>query len=767
MTTPTMTSERAKERVRAPDWAPLRALLEIAIVVVCVGIAIAPILPVFASDAPLYAIIFGVVTGSLPVLVGGFLRWPAGLTILAGTGIYTFIGALVVFPKELSLGFLPSPTALAGILTGVVTGWKDPLTLELPLGAGDGNLLLPFMVTFLSSALVTGLVVWRRNWLSTIGTVGVVFTVLAVAILWGPPAAGLSATLGFLLAIVLTLWASWRMGTWRPKRWPALLGIFLISAVGASILVPLVPANDTRFVLRSVVIPPFDPSSQLSPLSKYRSFVKDFADVDLLTMTGLPQNATVRLATMDEFDGVVWNVSNSGGENSSAAFRRISDSVSLTPQELTGQFYQIDAVVGELAGVWLPTVGNLQTMLFDTTTSSNVDFRFNDQTKAGVVVGGLKQGMRYRLTGTVANEPSDVALGQLEPGGADLGASQNVPPAVRDLGLQITKDATTPALVARELETYLSERGYFSHGEQAGGTPSLSGHGADRVTELLSGELMVGDAEQYASAMALMAREQGLPARVVMGFIPEDQRPEDSVTFTGADMTAWVEINFDQFGWVSYFPTPDSSRTPQDVDKPNEVDPQPQTNQRPPDPQPPVKEPAPDTEETNVKTEQEDPEVSSRWSLVLKVVAGTGGLLFILAVWPALIIFAKWRRRKNRKKGSEADQIIGGWKELLDSSYDLGLRPQDHLTRRQTAELIAPKDPLTLTLAELADYAVFSQEHLEPGVGVRFWDATEEAVRALGDLRTKRARLRARLSRASLRRNRAQSKQQKVSASSL
>lgn len=766
MTAQTITPRGVKGQARTPDWAPLRALLEIAIVVVCVGIALGPILPVFASDAPLYAVLIGVVTGSLPVLVGGFLRWPAGFTILAGVGIYAFIGALVVFPKNLSLGFLPSVGALGGILTGVVTGWKDPLTLEIPLGTADGNLQLPFMVAFLGAALVTGLVVWRRNWSSTVGAVAVVFAVLAVAILWGPPVGGLTAVLGILLAMVLSVWAAWRMGTWRPKRLPALLGILVISAVGASTLVPLIAANENRFVLRSVVIPPFDPSSQLSPLSKYRSFVKDFADTDLLTMTGLPQNATVRLATMDQFDGVVWNVSNSGGENGSAAFRRISDSVSLTAQEQTGQPYQIDAVVGEMTGVWLPTVGNLQTILFDTTTSQSIDFRFNDQTKAGVVVGGLNEAMRYRIAGTVPNDPSDVALGLLEPGAPGLGTSQNVPPVVRERGLQVTKDATTAALVARELETYLSQRGYFSHGEQAGGAPSLSGHGADRITGLLSGDYMVGDAEQYASAMALMAREQGLPARVVMGFIPEDHQPTDAVTFTGADMTAWVEINFDQVGWVSYFPTPDSSRTPQDVDKPHDVDPQPQTNQPPPDPQPPVQEPAPDTEETNVKTEQDDPELVSHWNLILKIAAGTGGLMFLVALWPALIIFAKWRRRKKRQQGTEADQIVGGWKELLDSSYDLGLRPQNHLTRRQVAEVIAPQDPLTLTLAELADYAVFSQEDLEPGVGVRFWDAAQEAMQALGNQGSAKARLRAKLSRASLRRNRAQSKRSKVSAGS-
>lgn len=57
---------------------------------------------------------------------------------------------------------------------------------------------------------------------------------------------------------------------------------------------------------------------------------------------------------------------------------------------------------------------------------------------------------------------------------------------------------------------------------------------------------MVGDAEQYASAMALFARQQGFASRVVMGFAPtEDERAQgDSLTFTGSDMDAWVEVYF-------------------------------------------------------------------------------------------------------------------------------------------------------------------------------------------------------------------------------
>ena len=72
---------------------------------------------------------------------------------------------------------------------------------------------------------------------------------------------------------------------------------------------------------------------------------------------------------------------------------------------------------------------------------------------------------------------------------------------------------------------------------------------------------MVGDSEQYASAMALMARSLGLPSRVVLGFVPKDgdgdptesrtERTADgqtTVTFTGNDICAWVEILLEDYG---------------------------------------------------------------------------------------------------------------------------------------------------------------------------------------------------------------------------
>ena len=80
----------------------------------------------------------------------------------------------------------------------------------------------------------------------------------------------------------------------------------------------------------------------------------------------------------------------------------------------------------------------------------------------------------------------------------------------------------------RAIEQALKTQGFLSHGLASDGIPSRAGHGADRINELFTRSQMVGDEEQYAAAMALMARSLNYPARVVMGFAPDV--PEDAGT---------------------------------------------------------------------------------------------------------------------------------------------------------------------------------------------------------------------------------------------
>jgi transglutaminase-like putative cysteine protease len=80
--------------------------------------------------------------------------------------------------------------------------------------------------------------------------------------------------------------------------------------------------------------------------------------------------------------------------------------------------------------------------------------------------------------------------------------------------------------------------------------------GRDAVDYFLF-EQQAGYCAHFATAMAVMARHTGLPARVAAGYLPGYID-----TLTGAhivrvgDAHAWVEIYFQEHGWVAFDPTP-------------------------------------------------------------------------------------------------------------------------------------------------------------------------------------------------------------------
>ena len=70
-------------------------------------------------------------------------------------------------------------------------------------------------------------------------------------------------------------------------------------------------------------------------------------------------------------------------------------------------------------------------------------------------------------------------------------------------------------------------------------------------------ESHVGYCQHFAGAMALMLRMGGVPARVATGFSPggySDRKGAWIVRDT--DAHAWVEVWFDEYGWITIDPTP-------------------------------------------------------------------------------------------------------------------------------------------------------------------------------------------------------------------
>jgi hypothetical protein len=112
----------------------------------------------------------------------------------------------------------------------------------------------------------------------------------------------------------------------------------------------------------------------------------------------------------------------------------------------------------------------------------------------------------------------------------------------------IVAGATTPYEKALALHAHFSPLNGFRYSLR-----TKQGTTGNDLLDFL--ENKEGYCEQYASALAYLARVAGLPARVAIGFTRGDRR--DGYWSVGSrDAHAWTEIYFVGVGWVPFDPTP-------------------------------------------------------------------------------------------------------------------------------------------------------------------------------------------------------------------
>ncbi len=148
---------------------------------------------------------------------------------------------------------------------------------------------------------------------------------------------------------------------------------------------------------------------------------------------------------------------------------------------------------------------------------------------------------RVVLNGEVPGRDRDPAL--------DL---TGVTPRISTLAAEVM-DQGKPAEKARRLEMYLTEN--YSY------TLNFSGRSVDNPIEDFLFRYKTGQCEYFASSMVLMLRSQGIPARLVTGFLGGDYNPfEGYYIVRGNNAHAWVEAYLGTDGWRIFDPTPPAGR---------------------------------------------------------------------------------------------------------------------------------------------------------------------------------------------------------------
>ncbi|GAA3201566.1 transglutaminase-like domain-containing protein [Microbacterium terregens] len=755
---------RARTRAAAADARRVlpgrRWGLDLAAVALLLAVPIIGFWPTFENAGYLIAAVGGTALGLLLAALGTRLRW--GLLLLAGTTVlaYFVFGAALALPHTAFAGVIPTLETLRQLAVGTVTSWKQLLTTVAPVSASDGHLLVPFLLSLIAAVLTASLALRARSAAWAL-VPAAAFLAVQIAIGTSQPAA--PVVQGIVFAVVAIAWLAVRQA-WAPSgavvalgeegsassgattRRVLAAGLIVAVAVTAGIMTSAVTAPASpRYVLRDIVIPPFDIREYPSPLQAFRGYVRDAAEEPLFTVSGLPKDARVRVATMDAYNGMVYNVSDEGA-GSSSAFTPVRSNMSADAE---GTPVTLRVEIDEYDGVWLPDAGAVTSIAFDGDRADDLRraSHYNESTGTAVVTSKLRSGDAYTLNTVIASVPDDGTLADVPFAPLKMPTSEGVPEGLADIASKAVTEATTPIEQVRALQTMLSRDGFFSHGLE-GEALSRAGHGAQRIASLLGADQMVGDDEQYASSMALLAGELGIPARVVMGFYPDQGEAADGVfTATGDSLHAWVEVAFDKVGWVPFDPTPPEDQLPNEQTTKPRADPKPQVLQPPPPEQDPVDLPpmVPDDRES------EDEDDASAWPWGPYVVIGliTLGILALLAAPFILIAALKTVRRRRRREAERAwDRITGGWEELVDRATDFGTPVRPGGTRTEEAGVLgaAFTQPGVDTLARRADAEIFGPSEPTAADVDEFWRQVDEIVGGMGADRTRWQRLRARFS---------------------
>lgn len=740
---------------------PATAVLDTLLAIAAVGLAAWSFWPVYQSAAFVVLLASTLVLGAAVAVVGAVFRWPSIVVALGVLVVYLGAGVPLAVPTESAAGgLLPTGPGFVDLVQGTWLSWKQLVTISVPVGSYQA-LLVPAFILILLATVITVSVALRARVPEAATLPPALLLVAGIAFGSGTAAVPLWLVLG-LLALLLVWLIRFRLRrrtaalralgeqsglaveTARERRSTALLTgvgavVMLVgaSAVGVAAATVVPPAGD-RQVVRTAVEQPFDPRAYPSPLSGFRAYLEDpRAGEPMLTVSGLPSGGRLRIATLDTYDGVTYSVGSDGATSASGSFARVP--YRLDQSGVRGTEESVSVTIHDYRGPWLPGTGQLQQITFDGADASTLAgaFFYNDVTGTGAVTTALRSGDRYTTDSVTKPTLTAEQLAKVEPGTDTVPKPTVVPDELASTVQKYAAGVTGAGAKLAAVLRGLAQDGYISHGIGPDEPASRSGHGADRITELLTDVPMLGDQEQYAVTAALMARQLGFPARVVFEFVaPAGTAAAGApVTLTGADVSAWIEVQTSD-GWVTVDPNPPVRPVPpKQPEQPTEIS-RPQTNVQPPVDENPQQNDEPPQAQVD-STDQQPPNPLVETLLAVLVVIGWTLLVIAVVAAPFFaVIAAKWRRRALRRAApTSAERIVGGWREFADAAVDHGYEPPPAATRAEFAQTIG--GARAAALAKVADRAVYSPTAPTPAEADSVWKAVDD-LRAQLDRRDTR-----------------------------
>jgi hypothetical protein len=678
----------------------LRAAVAVALATLLGACALAPVYSSPAWLPPVLAVVLVVLAGGLLLRTGGPAGWArvtAGRPlpgVVAGAGVALVpVGQLLLLtclltalfaPGRAVWGVLPTWSSLAALLQVMADGMaelREQATPALPLTGLLALTALFVGLVAVSADLVA--VAGRQAGLAGVGLL-VLYCVPVTTITGG---IGLLAIAAPAAGFALLLWTDQHRLLPVPRR--AVRGSLLAGAVPA--VRTAVVALAAGLILGSLVPtlregslttglgggPGSSTGTGLDPVAQLHGQLTLPEPIPLLRLSvSAVDPGYLRAVTLDVYDADTgWSMNNLDSETS------IADDNTLAPLPADQPGRRVTATVQALEhdDRFLPVPASpLEIQMYE---SNPDDWRFDRAT--GTVFGRdtTTGGLTYAVSATEPQpSPGLLADARQLPSGDPVQdrftALPELHPAVAAVVAELTAEGGSPYERVRRIHAYLTDR-------SKGFIYSLStepGTSGDDLVDFL--RLRRGYCEQYAGAMAVLVRAAGVPARVALGYTPGTEERGGTRLITSDDAHAWVEVYFDDLGWVPFDPTPISA------DRAADLPWAPRTGAEQSPDIAPV--PAPALPSLAGPTPREDrageavPSTGSDQGVrtILPSLLISGGTALLAAGVLALPAGLRTLQRRRRVADGGAGAL---WDELAATAQDLGLRLQPSWTPRQTA----------------------------------------------------------------------------------
>lgn len=248
-----------------------------------------------------------------------------------------------------------------------------------------------------------------------------------------------------------------------------------------------------------------------------------------------------RGGTLDNFDGVRWSDTTGPGEDDG---EEIASGIS------TRAVRQEVEILNARTSLVFGGYKIIQTSMQEARENSDGSWSVEEPLESGTtyeVISEIPQPTEEQLRGAGTEYPAVVRDKFLQ-------RPENMPQEVTATAQEIQSRYNTdnPYNTARAIELYLTQDGGFSYNLEA------DYRRADRALERFLAEdgEREGFCTQFATSMALISRDLGIPSRVVYGSTEGEISDTNEYIVRGRNMHTWVELYFPGIGWYPFDPTP-------------------------------------------------------------------------------------------------------------------------------------------------------------------------------------------------------------------